>query len=210
MYFRRGEYAVSYEQSDIFLVGQVGKRLGGVFIIGKSAHFRFLYPLGGIVVAVEYHLAVFGHGLGYYFSDGRGNVAAVFYFLGKALQRVGDYRIQDKSGVGNGHRRAGHAEFEFVARERERRGAVTVGGVLFEARQNVYSRFDLCAADRSVGTVFGDAFQHLRQIVAQEKRHYRRRRFVPAQTVVVTGARDADAHQVAVFVHALDDRREEQ
>ena len=55
-----------------------------------------------------------------------------------------------------------------------------------------------------------DGLQHLRQLVAQEQAHHRRRGFVRAQAMVVARRGHGDAQQVLIVVHSLDHRAQEQ
>ena len=160
-------------------------------------------------------------------------IVGLFQLVRELHQLVRDGGVEHDVRAGDVEGRAGHAEFKLVAREREGRRAVAVGVILRDMRQarhadihalvprrlviralhqrlddggelGVLDNFGLVGDHAAVGVDDGG------QLVADIHGDDGGRRFVRAQTVIVARAGDADAQQILILVHGLDDRRQEQ
>ena len=137
--------------------------------------------------------------------------------LGGRGFEVGGHRIE---GIGHGgiqhhvwKRDAltrGHgAEFELIAGERERAGAVTVASVARQLRQHADSHIEGATLLRRLRRALLQLLEDVGEHVAEEDGQNRGRRFIRAEAVIVPRARDARAQQTLPPIDRAQDGRAE-
>ncbi len=115
---------------------------------------------------------------------------------GAEVERFGDRDVQDDVRHRDALVRRDRAELELVAGEGERAGAVAVAGVARQLRQDADAGVEDAARLCRLGAArLLDLLEDVRQLIAEEDRDDRRRRFVGAEAVVVAGAGDRVAQQ---------------
>ena len=189
------------EQLKVLRGDEVGQAVGSGAQVEQTAAFRFRYPCVVIAVSVEYYALV----LAYHAADEvvqcGGEVGCAFKLVGIESERLCDRGVEHDVGGGDGGGGAEHTEFEFIAGERKRRGAVAVGRVARQLGQNVHSELErggLC------GVVAGLVFYRIEngtQLVAEEHRNDSGRRLVCAEAVVVARSRNRNSEQILVLVN---------
>ena len=205
-----GIHALTGEHFDIFRQDVGGQSLGGVAQVGKAALFGLMHPGLLIAVAVEDNAAVGGEGVADELVQRRGEVRRILELCVKFIELVGHDGVEDGGRARDGLRRAGHAELELVAREGERRGAVTVGRILRDGGQHVYADAQRLVLGRGVVVFVDDGVDDALKLGAEEDRDDGRRRFLRAETVIVAREGDGAAQQLLILIHALDERGEQQ
>ena len=116
--------------------GQGRERVDGRLVVRQPALRSLGVPFLGVVVALEEDLLV-------RLDDPRQDpgqplevaVLELLELVGQLRKRVRHGAVENRLGPVDGGGRADRAELELVARERERRGPVAVGGVLGQDRQ---------------------------------------------------------------------------
>ena len=205
-----GVNALARQQLNV-LGHDVGRqRLGGVVQVGKAALFGFLDPGLFIAVAVEDDAAVGRERVADQLVERGGEVRRILELCVKLIELVGHDGVEDRGRARDGLRRAGHAELELVAREGERRGAVTVGRILRDGGQYVYADAQRLVLGRGVVVFVDDGVDDALKLGAEEDRDDGRRRFLRAEAVVVAREGDGAAQQLLILIHALDERGEQQ
>ena len=114
---------------------------------------RLLAPCGGVVVAVEDNALMVGDGVNDDLLYLGTQIRRLLQLIGKARQHVGHDGVDDDVRIGDGHGRAGRAEFKLIARKGEGRGTVAVGGVLGNAGQRFYAHVHGGFFTRDIGLV---------------------------------------------------------
>ena len=204
-----GHDAELLHQLDVLGRDEGGQGRGGVLLVGQAAALGLDLPLGRVAVAVEDDAPVVADGPLDQGDHRVGEVLGGFQLVGVALQLLGHGGVQDGVGVAEVLVAAGHPELELVAGEGEGGGAVAVGGVLAELGQHVHAQVHLHLDGAGVGRVGGDGVDDGLQLLAHEDGDDGRGRLVGAQAVVVAGGGHRGAQQVGVFIHRLDDGRQE-
>ena len=205
-----GVNALARQQLNV-LGHDVGRqRLGGVVQVGKAALFGFLDPGLFITVAVEDDAAVGGECVADQLVERSGEVRRILELCVKLIELVGHDGVEDRGRARDGLRRAGHAELELVAREGERRGAVTVGRILRDGGQYVYADAQRLMLGRGVVVFVNDGVDDALKLGTEKDGDDGRGRLLRAETVIVARKGDRAAQQLLIFVHALDERGEDQ
>ena len=139
----------------------------------KPALFRLLHPFAAVIVAVEDDARMFLIHL----LDDRQNLF-VELRLGRFLQPVRNARqhlrghnVHHHRRRGQRRRRADHTELELVARERERRRAVAVGGVALGPRDVIYAHIDILLSRAGDRVPLNDVVQKILHVLADEHRN---------------------------------------
>ena len=206
-----GEHVELLEQLDALLRDVGRQRIGGGAVVGQAAALGLGGPLVGVTVAVEDDALVLLQRL-LDVGDGGGLelvAGLALHGVGEVLQRLCHGGVEHHVAVGQVHRRARHAELELIAGEGEGAGAVTVGIVLQEVRQNRNTQVDGHLFSRGVLMIVNQRVHDGAQLVAQEDGHDSRRGLVGAQTMVVAAGGHGHAQQLLVIVDGLDDAGEE-
>ena len=88
------------------------------------------------------------------------------------------------------HRAGGaeHTELKLITRERQRRGPVSVGGILRKLWQYMYTKTKERLFGCAVGGVVFKRLEYCGQLVAEEYRHNSGGRLVSTETVIVRSA----------------------
>ena len=142
--------------------------------------------------------------------QGSFEVLRALKLVGVLPQRLCNSGVQNDVRVGNGRGGAEHTELKLVAGKGKWRGAVAIGRVLREFRQDVDADLQKLLLLRVIGRVGFDRVQNLRQLRAEEHGHDGGRRFVRAQPVVVARRGHGNAQQVLIIVNGLNNGAQEQ
>ena len=169
-----------------------------------------MFPFTAVTVAVEDDALVVADGALHQFDNGGVEILRILQLVGIAFQLFGNCGVQHDVCVSDAHGASRHAEFEFIAGERERRGAVAVGRILGERGQDIHTQLHARFGRGNVVRAGGDGFNDGFQLLAHKNRDDGRRRFIGAQTMVVARGGDGHTEQVLILVHSLDYGREEQ
>ena len=206
-----GEDLMAGEHRDVLGIEDPRQRIGRRPQVEQAALFGcFLDPCVVVAVAVEEDAAVgLDRGLDEV-VQGRFEILCLFEAVGILPERLGNGGIEHNIAAGDGVRRAQHPELELVAGEGEGRGAVAVGGVAGELRQDVDAELHDGLFRARVGLILFDRIEDRRQFIAEEHRHDGGRRFVRAEAVVVAGGRNREAEQILIIIYGLNDRDEEE
>ena len=116
-----------------------GKALRGGAVITQTTAGGFLLPLLGITVTIKDDSLVLFQGLAYKVLQGAVKVSGNLQFVGKLPQFFSHNGIQGNIGTCNRLGGTQHSQFKLVAGESQGRGAVSVGGVLGDSRQNIHA-----------------------------------------------------------------------
>ena len=122
----------------------------------------------------------------------------------KKRQLLGHDGVENDVRPGDGQVGPEHPELEFVAGERKRRGAVAVGGILREPRQDMHPDLHDLLVLLAVRRAGFDRLEDSGEVVAEEHGHDGRRRLIRTEPVIVARARHRHPQQILVFVHSLD------
>ena len=206
-----GEHAELLEQRDALRGDEARQRVGRGAVVREPPALGLLLPFVRIAVAVEDDALVRLERLADVGDGGRLELLAslALHGVGEVLEALRHGGVEDHVAVGQVHRRAGHAELELVARERERRGAVAVGVVLQEVRQHGHAQVHGHLLGARVLVLVHERVHDGAQLVAQEDGHDGRGRLVGAEAMVVAGRGHRHAQELLVVVHRLDDAGEE-
>ena len=200
------QHAELLEQRDVLLVEHMRSSIHERLQVHKPTPLGLFQPLVRVTVAIEDDALMVRERLAHPRESGLLEISRTLDGFAEALERLGDDRVQDGVGIRQVHLRAGHAELELVAREREWRRAVAVGVVALEAGQHLHAKIHVDRVCTVVVLARNDRVDHAPELVAQEDRYHGRRRLVRAQTMVVAGGCDRDAKQVLVVIDRLHDR----
>ena len=128
---------MTLKQGDIILGFKKRQRVNRAFKIKKSPSLGFLFPLVGVAVAVEDNALMFGDSFLNYFIKLVIKILRLFKPVGKLRESIGNHSVKHNISVGNRGSRAQHSELELIARKGKGRGAVTVGIIAPEKRDNI-------------------------------------------------------------------------
>ena len=205
-HFRLRENAVVGKELDIFGVNIGGHAVHGVPQIAEPSALSLLRPGFIVAVAVEDDPLVCLEGVVEQGLEGGVEILGLFQNIGKPPQFLGHNGVEYGVGAGDGLGGAQHTEFKLIPGEGQRRGAVAVGGVLWDFRQGVDADGQLFLGHIHIFRALDNGVQHGRQLVAQENGDHRRGRFIAAQTQVVAGIRHTAAQNVLILIHTFDKR----
>ena len=127
-----------------------------------------------------------------------------FELGGDKIEALGDDGVEHGIGAGNIGAGTDGAELELVAGEGKRAGAVSIAGVLGQLGKNGNAGFENTALLAAFGGAFFDLFENVGELLAEEDGNDRRRRFVGAEAVIVVGAGDREAENLAVLADGAD------
>ena len=195
-----GQDAVLLERLDHVGLHRLAVGLDRGAVVEQPALGRFLLPFVGVAVAVEDDLLVLLEQLHQQLLDGGLELLAVlqplFELGGAVVERLGDGDVEGDARQRDALVRRDRAELELVAGEGERAGAVAVAGIARQLRQHADADIEDAAALGRLGAAgLFDLLEDVGELVAEEDRDDRRRRFVGAEPMVVAGAGDAEAQQ---------------
>ena len=183
--FRFAENVHMTEQFDVLFARDIRECVYGGGQIQQASLFCFFRPFVRIVVAVEDDFAVLGHhsfdDIGYALVD----ILDLLEFVGKLLELLCHYRVENDVYARNGLRRAGHTELEFISRESKRRSTVAVGRVHSKFRQDVHADFNLAFCTPRIRAAVCDCLHNAREFFSEEHAHDCGRCFVCSETMVV-------------------------
>ena len=209
-HFRLGIDAVAGHELNVLRKNVGREGLGGVVQVGKAAPLRLRDPALVVAVAAEQNALMLGKdALDQLVERGR-EVLRALQLLRELLKLFGHDRVEDGVRAGDGLAGAEASEFELVAGEGDRGGAVAVGRILGNGRQDVHADAQALALAVGVVVIVHDAVYDRLQLLAEEYRNDRGRRLLCAETMVVSGKCDRAAQQLLILVHALDEGREEE
>ena len=210
-HFGPREDAILLEERDVALVLKRRERGHRVPEVREPSLRGFLRPCGGIAVAREDDALVRLYLVLEKLLQIRVEVA--LHPVEPVADRVdglGHDCVEDHLALGAVLRRAGRAELELVARERERRRAVAVSRVLRKRGERVdaHAKRRLRRALRPLRAGL-DGVQDGVQLIAEKHRDDCGRRLVRAKAVVVSGAGRRHAEDVRVHLYGADDREKD-
>lgn len=129
-----GKDFVSAEQLDILFLYQYGNDRSCISKIRQSQSFGFFHPFFRIAVPVENDTAVIRQNIADYPDYLFIAVGGVFEAFADVFDGIAESGVEHDAGFCNGSGRAGHPELEFISREGERTGTVSVGVVEEQCR----------------------------------------------------------------------------
>ena len=204
-----GVNAVLREQADILFIGIMRKCFRrGAQVLQAAAGSLFL-PLLAVAVAVEDDAAMRLQLTADECRHGLFQIRCGFELIGKLRKRFRHGGVQHDIRAGNVERGAGHPEFKLVAGEGKRRGAVAVRLIKRDGRQHGCTDGNGRLALLVPVFAGNDALNDILEVIADIHGNNGRRRLIGTQTVIVACARHRDAQQILIFIHSLDDGREE-
>ena len=204
-------YLLRGEHFHILFIQQVRHTVGGGAVVAKSSLLRSLGdPRVIISVAVENNSLVILDGLLDQIVKRSLKIGSAFKTVRIALQGLRNRRVEHDVCTSNAVRRAKHTELEFVARECEGGGTVTVGGISVELGKNIYTKLHLRLLCSAIRSIVLNGFQNRIQLVAKEDGNHGGRRFVGAKTVVVACGGNRNSQQILIIVNRLDDGAQKQ
>ena len=137
-------------------------------------------------------------------------IVGLFQNVGEFSQLFGHDGVERNVGTGDGLGRTQHTEFKFVTGESQRRGSVSVSGILGNGGQNVNTDTHVALFRIFVVSTFHQGFDNAVQLVAQENGDDGGRCFVGTQAVVIAGIGNSAAQQILIFIHTLNEGCQEQ
>ena len=174
------------------------------------AAFRLGYPRLVIAVAAEDDAPVRRERVADKLMQGLVEVLRLFKLIRKTAELIRHYCVEDRDRPGNGLARPGHAEFKLVAREREGRRPVAVRRILRDSRKHIHADAQRAVLKLGIAALIHYRVHYPFKLRAEEDGHYRGRRFLRAEAVVVPGKGDGTAKKLLIFICPLDERGKEQ
>ncbi|MPM33495.1 hypothetical protein SDC9_80071 [bioreactor metagenome] len=178
MKFRFTQHAVGAEEFYVLCRNEAGQAVRRGSEVEQTTLFRFDNPCVVIAVAVEDDALMRMDDALNELMQRKRQVLCGFELVGVLAQGFGYGGVDHHVRIRNRLAGTEHTELEFIARKRERRGAVAVGRVLGEMRNHVHADFHLRLFAPAVSCAGIDRFQNFKQLVAEEHGNDRRRGLV--------------------------------
>ena len=187
----------------------MSERVGQRFEVIKTALLSLLYPLVGVVVAVEDNSLMLGEHVSDERTHGCIDIFSALELYVELAELLGNHCVEHVVGAADVESRTESAELKLVAGECKRRCAVSVGGVLLEVGKHLNACFHSLLAVADIVLAVDDCLYHFAEVVAEINRHNSGRCLVSAESVVVARGGYGGPEQILVFVDSLYDSREE-